>query len=460
MDERDGDMDTDERDGCPGSSMPPKRLTAHVAPVPGRSMSPDTTRVERVSGPGRRVDEDSYLCGNAGSRNETRSWGETQSWDETRTWDDQRRECDDYRGPPFVDRRPSFKSENINQEKNINQGSFKTENLSQGSFRSRIFTADPDPLDIFDPVPRPPSPSAPSYGYRDGPLRVSAGELNHVDAGRHRHRYVEPENKNFSRETYPQSGTMSVSRETYPQSGTMSGRVDELNPKVAVYEMNKNLNPKNPNPKNPNPKVAVYEMNKIPRKAKDERVQESDEERLLRLRSEHAKIEVRTEQLKLLIDRTVEKENDLRRMNKGRPLADNKEFCDNKKLQMDARKKYEDALRSKREMEVTLDAILNTRKQTERKQTALSDPGDISQDSGSMPVRSSRRVLMVSTDFLDDRREDREEEIDGVSKVEFFDAGDHWCELCQDVFVDDVRTFLDHLHTDDHWRVSRVSISW
>ena len=417
--------------------MASKRLTAHVAPVPGRSMTPDTTRVE----PGRRVDdEDSYLYANAGGfRNETR------------TWDDQRRECDDYRGgPPFVDRRPSFKTENakeeenakreesFKQEENFRQDSFKTENTRQESFRSESSTADPDPLDIFDPVPRPPSPAS-SYGYRDDPdygaLKVSAGELSHVDAGRRRHRCVEAEKKNLSREAYPQreknlsreaypQREKNFSREAYPQRGTMSGRVDG----------------------EPRPKVAVYEMDRIPKKVN---LQESDEERLLRLRSEHAKIEVRTEQLKLLIERTVEKENDLRRMNKGRPVADNKEFCDNKKLQMDAQKKYEDALRCKREMEVTLNAILSAQKQ----KAAPPDTGDNSQDGESMPVATSRQVL-ISTDFLDDKREDREEEIDGASKIEFFDGGDHWCEPCQDVFVDNVKTFLDHLHTDDHWKVS------
>lgn len=373
------DMDMDDREGY-NPSLASKRLTAHVAPVPGRSMSPDTTRIDpRYGGQSvsrRTDDEDFHLYGNSSVKREPAQWGETKfGASSSANYDDYDR--DNRRGPMGRPMRP----------------------------------------DPYQPPRRPPSPprrppSPPNFAYRPIPRFDGSTEFNDIDAGRRAQRApIHQENKNFS-------------YEEYPVRGMMQRRQEELKPKVAVYE-----------------------MNKIPKKYREEDQQEeSEESKLLKLRSEHAKIELRASQLKQLIDRTFEKENELKRLNKGRALSDNKEFCDNKKLQMDAEKKYRDALKQKQEMEVYLNAILNAQAKKSN------ETGDNSQD-GENSVAPQKQAMMISTDFLDEKREDKEEEVEGLSKIEFFDGGDHWCEPCQDVFHETIKPFLEHLHTDDHFKV-------
>lgn len=365
------DLDSDDREGY-GPTMASKRLTAHVAPVPGRSMSPDTTRIDpRYGPPGRRIDEeDSYLYGNSsGVKREPASWDERRLGSSAPNYDDYDPRRRGPMGRPFK----------------------------------------PEPYGT-QPPRRPPSPV--NYGPRPGIRFDGANEYNDVDAGRRAQRApIHQENKNFS-------------VEQYPERGMMSRRQEELKPKVAVYE-----------------------MNKIPKKFREEEQQEENEEsKIFRLRSEHARLEIRIGQLKQLIDRTYEKENELKRLNKGRALADNKEFCDNKKLQMDADKKYKVALKEKQDMEVYLNAYMSNQAKK------LVEATDNSQD-GETTVVPQRQNMMISTDFLDEKREDKEEEVEGLSKIEFFDGGDHWCEPCQDVFVDSIKTFLEHLHTDEHYKV-------
>lgn len=384
------DMDLDDREAGyhGGPSMAAKRLTAHVAPVPGRSMSPDTTRMDPRFGAGsaRRVDdEESYLYGNA---------------------------------PPIKKEQRAF-PEDRKYQISGGQG-YEDYDRRRGSFENRQqFRPASDPYESKPLIRRPSSPSSGAYrGGDPGPRMDGSGEYNDIDAGRRAPRApVQQENKNFSREMYPARGDSKLMR-----------------------------------PGEQAPRVAVYEMNKIPKKVRDEEQSYEDEDtKLMKLRSDHAKIELRATQLKQLVERTVEKENELKRLNKGRALADNREFCDNKKLQLDAQKKYEESLRQQRELEVELNAILNAQA---KRAAALNDTGDNSQDADSVPQH--KQNTMFSTDYLDEQREDREEELDVAAKLEFFDGGDHWCEPCQDVFVDTVKSYLEHLHCDDHWKVCAI----
>lgn len=183
-------------------------------------------------------------------------------------------------------------------------------------------------------------------------------------------------------------------------------------------------------------KPAVYELPKIQKKQKaPEEENASQSEKLAQLRMEHAKLEIMINQLQTLIDRTVMKENEIKRNFKGQSLSENKEFVDNMKLRTDAQRKL-DEVRRDYEFKDTIIKKMMEPKVGERQE----------EEEGQRP----NQVAPGATDFLSQREEVLEETDD---KYEFFDGGEHWCQSCN-FFGGSVKEFLEHLQTEDHWKTS------
>jgi len=183
---------------------------------------------------------------------------------------------------------------------------------------------------------------------------------------------------------------------------------------------------------------AVYELPKIQKKQKTpEEENVSQSEKLAQLRMEHAKLEIMINQLQTLIDRTVTKENEIKRNFKGQSLSENKEFVDNMKLRTDAQRKLDDMRKDYEFKDTIIKKMMEPRVEQVEKQEEEEGQG-------------SNQVAPGVTDFLSQREEVLEETDD---KYEFFDGGEHWCQSCN-FFGGNVKEFLEHLQTEDHFTTS------
>ena len=195
---------------------------------------------------------------------------------------------------------------------------------------------------------------------------------------------------------------------------------------------------------------AVYELAKIVKKAPDPsalmEVDDTSPETIIKIRSEHAKLEIQFDQLKTLVERTLSKETELKRRYQGRSLQDNKEFCDNMKLQLDAKRKMETIKKDLGEKDILIKKLIATEKMKAEK---------AEKECPEEAVEANKDLRILSTAYVDEAREDVEENVEGVNRIEYFDAGDHWCEKCDLFFPESCKELLDHLHCPEHW--SKVS---
>lgn len=192
------------------------------------------------------------------------------------------------------------------------------------------------------------------------------------------------------------------------------------------------------------PVPEVYQLPKIQKRVKgEEEINEGPQEKLVRLRVEHAKLEMRIQSLEKVVQSAQERETDFRRSYKG-SLADNSQFSDTMKLLNDAKRQLDSA---RQEYSFKDDVI----------KKLLQKPAEKSSSDNSNN-KPAERVQILATDFLDEKREEREEETDVSSKLEFYDGSDHWCQQCN-FFPASVTELLAHLHSSDHWAKNKSNAS-
>jgi hypothetical protein len=177
------------------------------------------------------------------------------------------------------------------------------------------------------------------------------------------------------------------------------------------------------------PLPAVYELPKINRKVQNE--EEKPEDKIVRLRVEHAKLEMRIQNLEKVVESARSREMEFRRGPNASTLADNKAFSDVIKLLNDAQRQLDAA---RQDYSFKDDVI----------KKLVEKPADKNTE------KPKEQVQIRATDFLDEKREEREEATDSASKLEFYDGADHWCQQCN-YFPATVQEFLSHLHSSDHW---------
>lgn len=178
---------------------------------------------------------------------------------------------------------------------------------------------------------------------------------------------------------------------------------------------------------------AVYELPKIQKRTKaEDELNEQPEEKIVRLRVEHAKLEMRIQMLGQVVESANAREMEIRR-SAGSSLADNKKFSDTMKLLNDAKRQLEAA---RQEYSFKDDVIKKLLQKPTEKNGASDKPKE--------------QIQVLATHFLNEKREEREEDTDNSSKLEFFDGADHWCQQCN-FFAATVQEHLSHLHCADHW---------
>jgi len=164
--------------------------------------------------------------------------------------------------------------------------------------------------------------------------------------------------------------------------------------------------------------------------------EEDENEKINRMKMEHARLEMQMTGLQALIQRTIQKEDDLKRRFKGVSLHENKEFIDNVKLKTDAQRKYDSA---KKEFEFK-DVVLK------KMQAAL----DAKPPTDAAPIQQPVAGPSISN-FMEEERVDIREPIEeGNDRIEFYDAGEHWCQQCN-FFGNSVKDYLVHCQSEEHW---------
>lgn len=145
------------------------------------------------------------------------------------------------------------------------------------------------------------------------------------------------------------------------------------------------------------------------------------------------------ESLAKLFDRTQAQNNELTRTKHKRGVTDHDpELLDNYKLLNDVKVKLE---KERRALEEVKEKI--ARHEERFKQQNVPD-----NESGEVPMAGPARAYQ-STDFVTAPEPEEEEP---NSKMIYIDPGNHWCEKC-DIFFHKISDYLDHLQTEDHWRV-------
>lgn len=179
---------------------------------------------------------------------------------------------------------------------------------------------------------------------------------------------------------------------------------------------------------------AVCGLPKIQMKegAADQDVEDA-EPHIQRLRMEHARLELQMNGLSKLLEKTSQKEDDIKRKFRGQTLHDNKEFSDNIKLKMDARRKYDQAKRDFDLKDVIIKKIM------------------MKAEAKDSPDKSAKTTPASSFVFGEERMDVTESlEDDTAATIEFFDGGGHWCSHCN-FFGNTVAEYLTHLHSEEHW---------
>ena len=185
---------------------------------------------------------------------------------------------------------------------------------------------------------------------------------------------------------------------------------------------------------------AAYELPKIQKKTKEEGGPEDQDTKISRLKMELVKLDVQLKGLQQLLDRTNQKRDELAKRFRGQSLHENKEFQDNMKLQMDAKRKFDAA---KRDFDF--------------KDTILKKMIQAAENRASENTEQSAAAPTIALSSLTEQRVDIEESCDDMSnKIEFFDGGEHWCQQCN-YFGSTIGDFLKHLQTDDHWAKNPTS---
>lgn len=190
---------------------------------------------------------------------------------------------------------------------------------------------------------------------------------------------------------------------------------------------------------------AVYELPKIQKKVKgEEELNEAPEEKIVRLRVEHAKLEMRIQSLEKVVESANAREAEIRRQCNG-ALADNSKFSDTIKLLNDAKRQLEAA---RQEYSFKDDII----------KKLMQKPAEKSSSDNNSNNKPPEKVQILATDFLNEKREERVEETDVSSKLEFYDGADHWCQQCN-FFATTVSEHLSHLQSADHWAKNKSNAS-
>ena len=185
---------------------------------------------------------------------------------------------------------------------------------------------------------------------------------------------------------------------------------------------------------------AAHELPKIQKKTKEDGGPEDPDAKISRLKMELVKLDIQLKGLQQLLDRTNQKREELAKRFRGQSLHENKEFQDNMKLQMDAKRKLDAA---KRDFDF--------------KDTILKKMIQAAENRASANTEQSAAAPTVASSSLTEKRVDIEEPCDDMSnKIEFFDGGDHWCQQCN-YFGSTVGDFLKHLQTDGHWAKNPTS---
>ena len=178
---------------------------------------------------------------------------------------------------------------------------------------------------------------------------------------------------------------------------------------------------------------AVYELAKIPKVQKtEEELNEKPEDKITRLRIEHAKLEMTIQDVEKTVERIQFRCDEIRGRCRGASLADDKNYADQMKFLTDSKRR--------------LDTLRQEFSQKDEMIKRLTQKPSDSKN----PSKQVETLQMLSTDFLEDKREEREEEVESSAKFEFFDGADHWCQQCN-VFSTTIQDFLAHLQSEDHW---------